>query len=123
MPRDILVVDDSQTVRHAVRHHLNSNTTLNVCGEACDGLDAIEKAQELSPDLIIMDFSMPRMNGLVAAREIRRRMPNVPIILFTSHIGAVLASDADDAGVSAVICKTEDQKFLMSQILDLLNPA
>jgi DNA-binding NarL/FixJ family response regulator len=74
----------------------------------------------LSPDLIVMDLSMPRMNGLAAAREIKRKSPQVPIILFTSHKATVYVPDANAAGIAAVICKTEGQDTLIAQILDLL---
>jgi DNA-binding NarL/FixJ family response regulator len=117
------LVDDSPAIRAAVRAYLEPTSGLNVCGEACDGLEAIEKAQQLCPDLIIMDFSMPRMNGLVAAREIKRKLPNVPIILFTSYKSAVHDSDATAAGISATICKSEDHTLLMTQILLLLGRA
>jgi CheY-like chemotaxis protein len=78
----ILLVDDSAVIRAATRHFLDSQPGFSVCGEAIDGLDALEKAQNLNPDLIILDLAMPRMNGLQAARKLRALMNNVPIILF-----------------------------------------
>jgi DNA-binding NarL/FixJ family response regulator len=66
----ILLVDDSELIRLATRHFLESQTGFEVCGEAIDGIDALEKASHLNPDLIILDIAMPRMNGLQTAREL-----------------------------------------------------
>jgi DNA-binding NarL/FixJ family response regulator len=106
MPKYILLVDGSEVIRIAIRHFLESQTGLEVCGEAIDGLDALEKAQSLHPDLIIVDLAMPRMNGLQTARELRARMNHVPIILFTWYADAVQPKDAAAAGITAVISKT-----------------
>ena len=67
MPKCILIVDDSYAIRSATRHFLETQTGFTVCGEATDGIDAIEKTRHLTPDLIILDLAMPRMNGLEAA--------------------------------------------------------
>jgi DNA-binding NarL/FixJ family response regulator len=120
MPKGILLVDDCTAIRNVLRRHIEFEPDIRVCGEAADGVEAIEKAGELSPDLIVMDLSMPRMNGLAAAREIKQTLPQVPIILFTSHKAAIYGPDANEAGIAAVICKTEGQEVLIAQILDLL---
>lgn len=91
--KQILLVDDSDVIRVATRHFLERQPGFAVCGEAIDGLDAVEKAQELHPDLIILDLAMPRMNGLEAARQLRIMMPAVPIILFTWYADAIQAED------------------------------
>ncbi len=75
MPKGILLVDDSPAIRNVVRRQINSEPDIRVCGEAADGVEAIEKASALSPDLIVMDLSMPRMNGLAASREIKQKLP------------------------------------------------
>jgi CheY-like chemotaxis protein len=102
----ILLVDDNEVVRIATRHFLESQPGFLVCAEAVDGIEALEKARELSPDLIILDLAMPRMNGLQTARALRATMQTVPIILFTWYADAIQPRDAADAGVSAVISKT-----------------
>jgi two-component system chemotaxis response regulator CheY len=102
-----------------IRRHLEHNG-LDICGEASDGIEALEKALELSPDLIVMDFSMPRMNGLEATRELKQRMPHVPVILFTAHESLVSVPDANEAGVSAIIFKFQAQK-LLPEVLALLK--
>ena len=104
-PKSILIVDDSSMVRTATRHFLESQTQYHVCGEAVDGLDAIDKARHLDPDLIILDLQMPRMNGLQTARELRCRNVAAPIILFTNYADAVRPADATAAGVTAVVNK------------------
>jgi DNA-binding NarL/FixJ family response regulator len=120
--KQILLVDDSEVIRAATRHFLERQPGFAVCGEAADGLEAVEKAQELRPDLIILDLAMPRMNGLEAARELRAMMPAVPIILFTWYAEAVQADEATDAGVSAIISKT-NPAALQKHINNLLMAA
>jgi two-component system nitrate/nitrite response regulator NarL len=80
-----------------------------------------EKARQLKPDLIILDFSMSVMNGLETAAVLSREMPLVPLILFTMHIGAVMASDARSASVSAVVSKDLGSEGLVSRALTLLG--
>jgi DNA-binding NarL/FixJ family response regulator len=104
--KHILIVDDSEIVRTATRHLLEDETEYEVCGEAVDGVDALEKARHLSPDLIILDLQMPGMNGLQTARELRAMRVSAPIILFTMYADAVRPDDALAAGISAVVAKT-----------------
>jgi DNA-binding NarL/FixJ family response regulator len=104
--KHILIADDSEIVRTATRHLLEDETEYEVCAEAVDGVDALEKARHLSPDLIILDLQMPRMNGLQTARELRAMRVSAPIILFTMYADAVRPDDALAAGVSAVVAKT-----------------
>jgi two-component system chemotaxis response regulator CheB len=75
MSKQILVVDNSDTCRKVTRLFLESQLGLEVCGEAVDGVDAIEKARALKPDLVVLDLAMPRMNGVEAASELRAMMP------------------------------------------------
>ncbi len=120
--KNILLVDDSELIRLATRHFLESQPGFKVCGEAVDGFDALEKASHLNPDLIILDIAMPRMNGLQTARELRARMYKVPIILFTWYADAVQPEDAAAAGISAVISKS-NPAALQSHIKSLLATA
>ena len=107
MPTHVLLVDDNPVIRDFLRRYLESETGIKVCGEAADGMDGVEKAAELAPDLVVMDLSMPGMNGLDAARKLKERMPYVPIVLFTSHKSVLRESEAISAGVSAVVSKLE----------------
>jgi len=118
----ILIVDDSELIRLATRHFLESQPGFKVCGEAVDGIDALEKASHLNPDLIILDIAIPRMNGLQTARELRARMYRMPIILFTWYADAVQPADIEAAGISAVISKT-NPAALQSHVHSLLAVA
>ncbi len=86
-----------------------------------NGQEAIEKAQQLHPDLIVMDLSMPVMNGLDAARVLRRMMPTVPVILFSAYSGQLGSEEAHSAGVSALVSKSEAVAILIAKARSLLN--
>jgi DNA-binding NarL/FixJ family response regulator len=116
----ILIVDDNALIRKAVRLGFEERNEFLICGEAVDGNDAIQKARQLKPDLIILDFSMPVMNGLEAAAVLSREMPEVPLILFTIHT-VVTASEARFAGISAIVPKDQGSEALVSQALTLLG--
>jgi DNA-binding NarL/FixJ family response regulator len=122
MPECILIVDDDPSIRNHTRKFLERETNYTVCGEAVDGLDAIEKARELRPDLIILDMSMPRMNGLQAAPILKKMLSDVPIILFTLHAGAILFSEVEAAGVNCVVSKGGGFDGLRQQVEMLLEP-
>ena len=100
--------------------HLSGSLDFEVCGEARDGRDAIDKAQQLQPDLIILDLSMPLMNGLDASRAIKKLMPSVPIILFTLHVYPFLELEAQAAGIAAVVSKSADLSVLIASARGLI---
>ena len=112
MAKTILIADDNDAVRRAVCEAFTLESDFEVCGEAHDGRDAIEKAQRLHPDLIILDLAMPVMNGLDAARALRDLMPSVPIIMFTLYDGGFVNEKARSAGVADVVSKSEDISVL-----------
>ena len=122
MAKNILIVDDRELIRLVTRHFLESQPGFKVCGEAVDGIDALEKASHLNPDLIILDIALLRMNGLQTARELRARMQRVPIILFTWYADAVQPEDAAAAGISAVISKS-NPAALQSHVRSFLATA
>ena len=119
MQKRILVVDDSPEMLRLVRLFVNSDPDFQVCGEAFDGLDAVEKAIELNPDLIILDFQMPRLNGIEAAHVLRKRLPNVPIILFTLH-DKLFESSVADSSIQAVVSKADGLRLLSGKLHSLL---
>jgi DNA-binding NarL/FixJ family response regulator len=123
MPKNILIVDDSPEIRKLVRLYFHRETHFQICGEAVDGLDAIEKASELHPDLIILDESMPRMDGLHAARILHSTNRDVPIILFTLHADTISSSEACAAGVALVVSKMRGMSVLAKQVDSLLKCA
>jgi DNA-binding NarL/FixJ family response regulator len=119
MSKSILIVDDNQLVRKILRSFVEARTHFEVCGEAANGLDAIEKTRTLHPDLIVMDLSMPVMNGLAAGTVLKAMVPEVPIVLYTVHDTSAMKVQALAAGVRAVIQK-HDMDGLAGQLRELL---
>ena len=115
MPRSVLVVDDHEVIRRQLRLLFNSDPAFTVCGEAIHGVDAIQKAQQLCPDLIILDLAMPEMNGLEAASALRHILPDVPIFLLTVHFSRELELTAFGSGVCAVFSKHDDLDSLVAR--------
>lgn len=109
----MLIVDDSPLVRRKLCEILKREGAFEVCGEAGDGQEAIERAQQLHPDLIIIDFSMPGMNGLEAARALRKSFPSTPVIMFSNYADAYLERLALSMGVAALISKSQNISFLL----------
>jgi CheY-like chemotaxis protein len=107
MPKRVLIADDSFDMRQLLCRVFEAEEGFEMCSEAVDGADAVAKARQCRPDLIILDLSMPVMNGLVAARTIHREMPGVPIILYTLYAQAIQQSEATAAGIRRVVPKTE----------------
>jgi len=101
----VLVVDDSLLIRNGVKRLFEGEPDFEIAGEAEHGIEAIEKAIALRPHLIVMDFSMPIMNGLVAAPILLERLPGVPIIMLTMYSGDEMAASARKVGIHAVVPK------------------
>ena len=119
----ILIVDDSPAVRHGLRNFVEQQTDWKVCGEAENGRDGVDQAKRLHPDLILLDQSMPVMTGLEAARELRRLMPRVPLLMFTMFSNPIFEQEAHAAGVSVVKSKSEDVQSLFMSMQELLESA
>jgi len=103
MLKKILVVDDNAAIRRQLSTLFKLESDFDVCGEAANGREAIERAQELHPDAIVLDLSMPVMNGLDAARILKGLMPTVPLIMFSEYGEAFFESQALSAGISALV--------------------
>jgi two-component system, response regulator PdtaR len=117
----ILIADDSDAVRRAV-HSCLTRGEFEVCGEAVDGEDAIEKAWALKPDLVLLDVAMPRTNGIVAASVLKDMMPNVLIVLFTMYSEAVARTfSPQEIAFDAVIAKAAGLIKLTECIQKLLH--
>ncbi len=103
--KTILVVDDSPDVRHVVRTFLERDATFKVCGEAGDGPEAIKKAELLTPDLVLLDFLMPGMNGIDVANVLRQLLPKTKIAIFSNYTHDFGARLSSAVGIDAVIAK------------------
>jgi len=119
--RSVLVVDDNPLVRRMLCELLTREGDFDVCGEAENGREAIEKAQLLRPNLIVTDLSMPVMNGLEETRVIKKLMPAVPVIILTAHSDPFVEKEARAAGVSAVVSKSEAVAVLITKARGLLD--
>lgn len=102
----ILIVDDHQIVRHGVRRLLEAEKDFEICGEAVDGRDAIKQAGQLKPDAIVMDVSMPNLNGIEATREIRHLLPESHIVILSQHDSIEMMRQALNAGAHAYVVKS-----------------
>jgi len=103
----ILIVDDNAVIRHTLRACIEQNSGWEVCGEAENGKVAVQKVRELQPDLVILDFQMPVLNGLDAARQISTISPATPMVMFTMHNSDQLSRDAKAAGIKEVFSKSD----------------
>jgi DNA-binding NarL/FixJ family response regulator len=116
----ILIVDDSLLVRRRLRDLLQQHPDWRVCGEAANGQDAITRATELNPDVIVLDFLMPGMNGMQAAHEIGKVIPDVPILMFTTYLSRQLVEEARNVGIRGAVAKS-DARYVIDGLEALLR--
>jgi DNA-binding NarL/FixJ family response regulator len=119
MQKRVLIADDSSSVRDVIRTFLRDQKEIEICGEAADGLEALEKAQSLKPDLVLLDLVMPEINGVEVASILKQKMPQIRIILFTMYterIGKFLSSAI---GVDAVLSKPDGMANMVESINSL----
>jgi CheY-like chemotaxis protein len=112
MATRILIGDDNEAVRGRLGELLATHGGWEVCGSVASGRQAVEKAVELRPSLIILDLVMPEMDGLSAAKEIGKKLPSVPIVIFTLHKFATIDLEAKKAGVRYVVAKPDTETLL-----------
>jgi DNA-binding NarL/FixJ family response regulator len=122
MAKRVLVADDSELMRRQVRTILESEADMEVCAEAADGREALQMLEECHPDVAVIDFQMPGMNGLETVREIRKRLPTLPVLLMTLYGSDQLQRESELAGANAFLVKTEGASRLPGLIRDLLPP-
>ena len=103
----ILVVDDKSAVRHYLRAILEQQNSWQVCSEARTGGEALDRVQEVQPDVILLDFQMPDLNGLDVARQIAQQWPTIPILMITVHLNKQLAIAAKAVGIRGVCAKSD----------------
>lgn len=120
MSQGILIADDSRNVRQAVHNYL-AERNFHVCGEAVDGQDAIEKARELEPELVLLDLAMPKTNGIAAASVLKDMMPAVRIVLFTMYSEAVNKAFTSLDNVDAMVDKADGMGKLAECVQNLLS--
>jgi DNA-binding NarL/FixJ family response regulator len=114
--RRFLVVDDQPFMRKAVRKILEAHRGWEVCAEASDGQEAVEKVKHLAPDFVVMDLVMPRLGGIDAARQMSQESPLVQVLILTLHSLPDLVDAARDAGAKAFLLKSDSPRQLVSTI-------
>jgi DNA-binding NarL/FixJ family response regulator len=122
MRKNILIVDDSEVMRVILKNLLEQNKEWTVNAEAMNGPDAIQKAREIRPDLVVLDFAMPSMDGLELAHELKRINPRMPIVMLTAFKDDALDKRAYEAGVTWVLSKTDGVNKVFDFARILLRP-
>jgi DNA-binding NarL/FixJ family response regulator len=112
----ILLVDDHPIVRQGLRTLLEGRTGWEVVGEASDGVEAVEKAKDLNPDVMVLDVTMPRMNGLEACRLLRRQAPQLEILFVTQHDSPQMMREALDVGARGYVVKSNAARDLLEAV-------
>jgi two-component system, OmpR family, response regulator len=120
MPKRILIADDETSVRRAMRAFIESRSQLEVC-EAVDGVEALQKAAVLNPDLVVLDLSMPNPNGVEVALLLRSTMPHTPVVLYTMFDEAFGKSSTTSLGIAAIVPKSDGVAKLLGRIEALLD--
>jgi DNA-binding NarL/FixJ family response regulator len=118
----VLIADDHVGMRSTLRLLFEDGCGFTVCGEAENGLEAINKAVKLAPNIIVLDLVMPVMNGLEAAEVLKLMLPETPIFLLTAHGGEKVTSAALAIGVNAIFTKGEDLAGLVKRAREVLEP-
>ena len=117
----ILIADDDAAIRRLLRRLLESHAEWDVCGDACDGNEAIDKTAALHPDIVVLDLAMPHRNGLQAAREIARAQPELPMLLLTvQQLSNELTKEAVHAGFRGAVSKNTGSEVVRA-VESLLN--
>jgi CheY-like chemotaxis protein len=117
----VLVVDDFETFRRFVCSTLSKNPELQIVGEASDGLEAVHKAEELQPDLIVLDLGLPTMNGIEAARQIRKLAPASKILFLSQESSADVVQEALTSGARAYVLKARARTDLLAAVEAVLE--
>jgi DNA-binding NarL/FixJ family response regulator len=117
----ILIVDDHEIFRRGLRALLEPYSEWQICGEAVDGLDAVEKCQPLGADIVILDITMPRLNGLEAARLIKKQNPALRIVIITQHDSPQVQAAAMEAGAQAFVTKSSVGNELVSALRTIIK--
>lgn len=115
MVKSVLVAEDHTLLRQAICSLFDAQQDFEVCGDAENGKEAVEMAQVLRPDLIVLDLSMPVMNGVEAAHALKRFVPETPIVVFSEYSDVLSDDEARSEGISALVSKTEPTSVLLDK--------
>jgi DNA-binding NarL/FixJ family response regulator len=121
MVKRVLIADDNLYVRYVIRTFLHDQDEIEICGEAADGVEAIEKTRHLKPDLVLLDLSMPSLNGAEVALILKNTAPDVRIIMFTMYSSKLSPSLKSALGVDAILSKPDDMGHLVESINAVFN--
>ena len=116
MMKRVLIVDDNIYVRDLLHTFLKDAPEIEICGEAVNGTEAIEKAQQLKADVVLLDLAMPNMNGVEAASILKKTIPGVSVIMFTMYSENIPKSALSSMGVDVVLSKTDGIAHLVESI-------
>jgi len=119
LPLRILIADDHDVMREGTRAVIERQAGWEVCGLAATGREAVEQSRELKPDIVVMDMSMPELNGLDAAVQIKRALPKTEILIFTAHTSEDLIREVFESGAKSFINKAEAHTYLVEAIESL----
>jgi DNA-binding NarL/FixJ family response regulator len=112
----ILVVDDHPVVRHGLRTLLGGHPEWEIVAEAADGVEAVDKASRLKPDVVVLDITMPNMSGLEACRRIRRTAPTSEVLIVTQHDSPHMLREALEAGARGYVVKSNASRDLLAAV-------
>src|SRR5215469_17365510 len=117
----LLIVDDHEAVRRGIRSLVSSRSDWSICGEAVDGVDAVDKIKELRPDIVLMDISMPRMDGVHATRIVREEVPESRVIIVSQNDPAIARQQASESGAADFVTKGTLARDLLPAILKVIE--
>jgi len=121
MPLRVLIADDHRMFREGLKTVLNSSKEFDVVGEASDGQDAVRLARKLQPDLALLDITMPGLNGVDAAREVRRAAPKAKVLMLTMHRDGIYLAEALRAGATGYLLKTQGAGELLEALREVAH--
>jgi DNA-binding NarL/FixJ family response regulator len=122
MRHRILIVDDSVHVRRSLRWLIEQDLEWEVCGEASNGAEGVSRAAELKPDVVVLDLSMPVMNGIEAARQLKKMMPQTHLLMLTSFALPGVEEAARSVGIEAFVGKTDGTTALLQSLQRIAAP-
>src|ERR1700722_9287192 len=120
-PLRILIADDHDLMVRGIRDLLLAHAGWEVCAEAHTGREAVEKTETSKPDIVVMDISMPELNGIVAAKKIRKSSPNIEVLILSLHFSDQVVREVLEAGIRGYIIKSDSDRDLVRAIESLAN--